>query len=214
LARAATSSCLYLPSCLEGEFSEVELPLCGVLRSYSARCIRWARRAGRVAARSQVVPHSPALNQIPLSQAVPVHVIDAQPPAGRREALELTILGAAEGDAIRYPVPFSDHVLYLVVGLEEASAYPPVDVFEALDAVLMLGDDGVLEEVLRQELVEDVQIVSLQTSSINLRMIALFSSADTVSSLPPSYKTKASYSRGRARCITRIDYLGLIQRTS
>ncbi len=73
--------------------------------------------------------------------------------------MELTIVGATEGDAARYPVPLSDHVLYLIVGIREAGAYPPVDVLEALDAVLMLGDGGVVDEVLRQELVEDVQIV-------------------------------------------------------
>ncbi len=47
------------------------------------------------------------------------------------------------------------------MGVGEAGAYPPVDVLEALDAVPMLGDGRVVDEVLRQELVEDVQIVGV-----------------------------------------------------
>jgi hypothetical protein len=45
------------------------------------------------------------------------------------------------------------------VGVREAGTYLPVDVLEALDAVPMLGDGRVVDEVGRQELVEDVQIV-------------------------------------------------------
>ena len=90
--------------------------------------------------RSQVVPHRPALHQLPLGHAVPVNVIHREPLARRGVASKLTVLGAAGRDATCHHVPFGDHFLYPVVGVREGVPYPAVDAPEALDAALMLWD--------------------------------------------------------------------------
>jgi hypothetical protein len=45
------------------------------------------------------------------------------------------------------------------MGVGEGGANPPVDVPEALNTVLVLGDGRVVDDVLRHQLVEDVEIV-------------------------------------------------------
>ena len=78
------------------------------------------------------------------------------------------------------------------VGVREGGACPPIDVLEALGAVLMLGDGRVVDVVLRHELVDEVQIVvvvDLLYQATDDGLVLFCRHGDLPSS---SYETKAS----------------------
>jgi hypothetical protein len=93
-------------------------------------------------------------------------------------------MGADEGHESRYLIPFDDYVLGLVTEVRDSGVHLPDQVLVPVHAVLVFGNHVMDENVRCHELVGDLWIVLVPTSSYNLRMTALFSS-DIASPLSP-----------------------------
>src|ERR687890_2248249 len=70
-------------------------------------------------------------------------------------------MGAAEGHESRYLIPFGDHILDVGMEVREGGVHPADQVLVPVDAILIFGKHVPVENVLGDELVGGLWIVSV-----------------------------------------------------
>ena len=129
---------------------------------------------------AELVQAVPALYDLTLfRETEDTYACDRDPSAGGRDSPELACVGDVQRPAGHHFVPFPDHVLHDVLDLREGGAVLLDELLDVFGAALQSGAVGLVGEIrLGEDLVRDVQLLVLQTSSMYRRKVSLFLSTD------------------------------------